>query len=267
MNHLSWPSSPSLCLADSQFDFPGHPGGWSYFTLSPSNEFGVFEPDPSLRDTATPDAQLTCSDPDARIGRDHVHPGYLCRPGLQWHPPVEDSYSLEGEVALLRSQAHGRLSVRVFIDDRELLSATLDFPDTLRFRVNSHVRAGGFIRVVFGCHERIDNNLALYYLRIRRALAPCPQNHPDVTHECRAAESWAALGTTLSAHTPGASPATVLQLGKNLYHAATLPAHPALQALAVHQAQRALGTDHPPYRQPRFFSIQSLSTHTPHATP
>lgn len=258
------PLAPHQCLADSQFDFPGRAGGWHYFTLSPSNEFGEFAPDPAFQHTATPQSQLTCDDPDARIGRDHVHPGYQCRPGLQWHPPSAGSYCLEGEVALLRSRAHGRLNVRVFIDDQELLSATLNFPDTLRFRITSHVRSGGFIRVLFSCHERIDNNHTLYYLRIHPAASPCLPGQPEVVSECCIPRAWAELSAALPLHGAAVSPADAQQLAHTLYHP-TQPADPALQALALHLAHRAQAADHPSYRQPRFFSIQPLPPLTPHA--
>lgn len=156
----------TVYLADSQFDFPNSSTGWQYKTLDVNNQFGGFKPREQSRLTATPFAFLVCDDPHSFIGRDFVHPGYQCRPTLQWNAPQEGKYLLQGEVAFLRSTASGNFYVSIFVDDVRVLSQTLHYPENLEFAIP--VKAKSFIRIVFTCLKTIDNNHCFYAARIKK---------------------------------------------------------------------------------------------------
>ena len=100
------------------------------------------------------------------LAGDFVHPGYQCRPTLQWNVTEEGKYLIQGEVAFLRSAASGSLYVAIYVDDVRVLSQTLNYPSNLEFAIP--VRASSFVRIVFACLKTIDNNHCYFAARIRK---------------------------------------------------------------------------------------------------
>ncbi len=248
-------------LADSQFDYPGSDPGWMYLALNAANEFTRLEPPASSRDTATPLAYLGCDDPHARVSRDSVHAGYQRRPCLQWHAPAAGTYRLEGEVALLLSQASGQFNVRVIVDDVELLTRTLCYPQVLSFAIDAAVGRSGFMRVLFASQQHIDSNEALFYLRVRAADAPCQPGGFRIDSRCEASAAWQRLQDVIGAD-PGQMPdqgPDLARLAQGLY-GGPASADPVLARMAQDQAQTLFAPRLERYRQPRYFSIHPAST-------
>lgn len=155
-------------LADSQFDFPGNKGGWQYSCLNAENKFGTWKFSSESEKTATPRAFLVNEDPDCIIGRDFVQPGYINRPVMEWHTQIAGKYLIEGELSLVRSVSHGKFTIRIYVDDVCRLDEILDYPEILEFSIPISIgEAGGFVRIVFGAAQYIDNNYCLYYACIR----------------------------------------------------------------------------------------------------
>jgi len=239
-------------LADTQFDYPGGGRGWQYDALDADNGFTRLEPPAAHAASATPLAYLGCDDPDLRVGRDLVHPGYKRRPCLQWHAPAAATYRLEGEVSLLQATASGQFNVRVIFDDVELLSRTFSFPEMLDFQIEAPVREGGFLRVLFTSMHIINHNDALFYLRVRRAATPCEAGSSRIACRAEAAPAWARLGTVIGAD--DVLPATeIARLAQGLY-GSPKTIDPGLAELARQQARRAFAPQLARYRQARFFS-------------
>jgi hypothetical protein len=251
---------PDGYLADSQFDYPGRPDGWQYHALDAENRFARFEPLPGSRDTATPLAFLGCDDPDARIGRDFVHPGYRRRPCLQWHAREAGTYRIEGEVGLVRSDARGNFRVRVIVDDIEVLTQTLSFPQVLTCEIDAAVRQGGFVRVLFHSVEHITGNDALFYLRIRPADLPCGPGESRIASRCEAPPAWARLREVLGAP-EGTEPQDLASVALGLYRP---PARfdPGFTALVQKAGRRHFAPHLARYRQPRFFGITARRADT-----
>jgi hypothetical protein len=242
---------PGGYLADSQFDYPLGGKGWQFLALTHDDAMAPFTPNDAFVDTAAPYAYLVSDDPYARIGRDWVHPGHSRKPCLHWSAEHEGVYRLEGDIALIRSDAHGRFEVRVIIDGVDVLVKSIDFPQELRFAIDAPVRRGGFIRVVFRSTATIDGNEALHYLRIRRADASLPPYRPNVTCSCAAADSWERLGQLISMGADAGSPG-IGHLSRTLFDARC-----DVDPMLMESAQAGVRTHFSPqfgqFRKPRFF--------------
>lgn len=252
---------PGGYLADSQFDYPGQPGGWRYHALDGDNRFAPFEPIAASQGTMTPLAYLGCDDPQARVGRDFVHPGYQRRPCLQWHVPAAGTYRIEGEVALVYSHAHGHFRVRVIVDDKELLTQTLSYPQVLTFAIDAAVGQGGFVRVLFECVSHIDSNDALFYLRTRHGDEPCASGECRVSSRCDTAPAWDRLGEALVGSAEGAV-SNPMSLAIDLYQPRT-PTDPVALQMLQQVSKQQFGSLQARYRQPRYFSAQPSTNAVP----
>ena len=240
-------------LADSQFDYPGQPQGWQYYALDAQNDFARFEPVEASQSTATPLAFLGCDDPDARVGRDFVHAGYKRRPCLQWHAPDSGTYRIDGEVALLRSSARGNFRVRVIVDDVEILTQTLAYPQVLTCEIDAAVRRGGFVRVLFESVEHIDGNEALFYLRVRRAAQACGPGESRIGSRCEAPPAWGRLRDSLGLDAT-VEPEDLAALATGLYRRSG-GADAGLLRVVQDAARRHFAPQREGYRKPRYFTI------------
>lgn len=153
--------------AHNLFDYPGldAPGGgdgWRFRAIDQANVFHPMLPIEAIGQTATPLAFLGCADPHCIIGRDFLHPGYECRPCLQWTAPMAGRFRLQAAFAVVRQSAPDQLAISVYFDDARLMTAHIRYPEIACIDLPFIAKAGSILRVIVHAVGRIDNLLAYY---------------------------------------------------------------------------------------------------------
>jgi hypothetical protein len=250
-------------VADSQFDYPGGKGGWRYRYLDGAGWLGDLVTSARSKDTMTPLAYLVCPDAKCIVGRDFLHPGTEARPCLQWHAPTAGSYLLKGEIAIVRGEAPGPLSVTAALGDLQLFTLKVGFPDVLNIAVPLDLKGAASLRLVFDKVTVIDNLFTLFYLQVlagtREALDHMIPRKEDGSPEYLRLErdpSWNVLKRELDKITFGCLS------GEDLHLLARNPFVPngALLRNAERLAEAIQTNQQPPdapkFREPRFFSVR-----------
>jgi hypothetical protein len=249
--------------ADSQFNYPGRKDGWRYRYLDSADRLGDLVTPARSKDTVTPLAYLVCPDARCIIGRDFLHPGKEARPCLQWDAPAAGSYLLKGEVAIARGEAAGPLSVTAVLDDLQLFTVKIGFPDVLNIAIPLDLKSTASLRLIFDKITGIDNLFTLFYVEIlaasREVLDHMIPRKEDGSPEYLRLErdpSWDALKRELDKITFGCLS------GEDLHLLARNPFVPNGALLrnaerladAIQHMQHSPGA--PKFREPRFFSVR-----------